>query len=535
MSRRPSPASEASSRRDFLRATLGLGAGLALGAAACAVPAPPPPVDDAPPPPDPPAPDPAAPATLYGLDLSLFHLHGRNPLTLETRRSAYGFAVITPMSRFFVRNNLPMPDEGILADRDGWELEIAGVARPTRLSVAVLKQLGVETVTTVLQCSGNGRSFFEHAPSGSNWSVGAAGCAQWTGVPVRRVIEALGGAVADAVYLTSTGGETLPDGVDPLDVLVERSIPIEKALDDCLLAWDMNGEPIPLTHGGPLRLIVPGYYGCNQIKYVRKIAFTAEQTQAKIQRSGYRMRPIGQKGGQDQPSMWAMNVKSWVNGPGAEGEPVLAGTVHFHGVAFSSGAPITRVECSLDGGATWAPARLTGPDLGRYAWRTFAFAAELPPGEHRIVSRATDASGETQPPERLENERGYGHNGWKDHALTVRTVATLPRRTPAAAASTRPDPTVAPTRTVALDERAEAGKRVMVSDASPPCGACHTLGDAGIQGAVGPNLDELAPDAARVRAAVTNGVGAMPPYKDGLSPDQISDLAHYVELVTRKP
>jgi len=111
-------------------------------------------------------------------------------------------------------------------------------------------------VATVLQCSGNGRGFFPHKPSGTPWTVGAAGCVVWSGVPVRTVVEALGGVNGGMLYMTGTGGEVLPAGIDPKSVVVERSLPI-KALGDALLAWEMNGAPISLAHGGPLRLIVP--------------------------------------------------------------------------------------------------------------------------------------------------------------------------------------------------------------------------------------------------------------------------------------
>lgn len=529
------PASPDGSRRAFLRSAAWFGGGALL--AACAPEASAPAAPRAPAPAAPPPPAPVDPVARHGLDGSLFHLHSPSPLTLEAKRGSLGVAPVTPTSRFFVRNNLPMPDASILADRDGWQLEVAGVAKAGTLSLAWLKQLPFTTVTTVLQCSGNGRTYYEHGPSGSTWGVGAAGCAMWTGVTVRAVVEALGGVVAGAKYLTSTGGETLPDGVDPLDVVVERSIEKEKALLDCLLAWEMNGEPIPLTHGGPLRLIVPGFYGCNQIKYVRRIAFTEAQTQAKIQRSGYRMRPIGEKGNPSQPSMWQMNVKSWVVGPGADGAEVLAGPVPFHGVAFAGGTPIAKVECSLDDGATWQAAELVGPDLGPYAWRTFRFVADLPVGSHRIVSRATDASGAVQPADRHENERGYGNNSWRDMGLEVSVVAerAVPVATAPGASGTAPAPAPPPARTVALDARAERGKAAVLSEANPPCGACHTLGDAGLQGAVGPNLDALAPEAARVEAAITNGVGVMPSYKGSLDEATLADIAHYVSTVTRTP
>ena len=145
-----------------------------------------------------------------------------------------------------------------------WEVEIDGVANPGKMTVGALKTLGVETVVCVLQCSGNGRAFFDHETSGSQWSVGAAGNVVWTGVPVRAVIDAMGGADADAVYLTGTGGEDIPQGLPPESIQVERSVP-KAAMDRAILAWEMNGEPVPLAHGGPLRLIIPGYYGVNSI------------------------------------------------------------------------------------------------------------------------------------------------------------------------------------------------------------------------------------------------------------------------------
>ena len=108
------------------------------------------------------------------------------------------------------------------------------------------------------------------------------------------MVAALGGGVDGTVYLTGTGGEKLPDGVDPLSVLVERSVPIE-ALGDAILAWELNGEPIPLAHGGPLRLVVPGYQGVNNIKYIKRLALTPQQSKARIMASSYRLSPPGTK------------------------------------------------------------------------------------------------------------------------------------------------------------------------------------------------------------------------------------------------
>ena len=338
--------------------------------------------------------------------------------TIETRRSAFGTSVVTPAQQLYIRNNLPAPDASILDKRDDWTLEVSGVKQPRSLSLAELKTLGLETVATVLQCSGNGRGFFPSKPSGTPWTVGAAGCVLWSGVPVRNVVAALGGLADGAVFLTGTGGEKLPEGVDPLSVVVERSVPI-KALEDCLLAWEMNGEPLSLAHGGPLRLIVPGYQGVNNIKYIKRLSFGATESQAKIMAHGYRMTPPGAQSGPEQASVWEMNVKSWINGPLAEGGPVKAGLVQIHGVAFGGTRAIERVEISVDGGDSWHTARLVGPDLGRFAWRQFALAVKLPAGTYQVASRAVDVAGNVQPADRVENAHGYNNNSWRDHAVKL--------------------------------------------------------------------------------------------------------------------
>ena len=373
-------------------------------------------------------------------------VHSSN--TMETRRSAFGTSVLTPTDQLYVRNNLPPPDASILDNRDAWTISIEGVKNPRTFSLGELKTMGLETVATVLQCSGNGRGFFPSKPSGTQWTVGAAGCVFWSGVPVRTVVAALGGGVDGTVYLTGTGGEKLPDGVDPLSVLVERSVPIE-ALGDAILAWELNGEPIPLAHGGPLRLVVPGYQGVNNIKYIKRLALTPQQSKARIMASSYRLSPPGTKSSPDQRSVWEMVVKSWINGPLSEEGPLKAGMTQIHGVAFAGMQSVQGVEVSVDGGATWngqtSPvsdhllwldmvdatagagdtwnrAQLIGPDLGRFAWRQFVLPVRLAPGTHVLASRATDAAGHAQPAEREENIRGYNNNSWRDHAVTV-TVA----------------------------------------------------------------------------------------------------------------
>jgi sulfite dehydrogenase len=340
---------------------------------------------------------------------------------IETRRDAFGTSGITDTDILFVRNNVSAPDAAIAAKPDAWQVEFQGVANPRTLSVSDLKSMGLASVAMVLQCSGNGRGFFAHKASGSQWKVGAAGNTLWSGVPVKAVVAELGGPREGIRYMTSTGGEVIPPGIEAKKVIVERSVPWT-AMEEAILAWELNGQPLPLAHGGPLRLIIPGYYGVNNVKYVKRVALTANETDANIQSSGYRVRGIGHKGAPTQPSMWEMNLKSFVTSPAGGPEPVRAGMVQIHGVAFTGGSPVSAVEVSVDGGSTWRAARFIGADMGRYAWRHFVASVNLAAGSHVVTSRAIAADGEVQPEHRVENERAYGHNGWRDHAVRV-TVA----------------------------------------------------------------------------------------------------------------
>jgi sulfite dehydrogenase len=341
--------------------------------------------------------------------------------TLETKRSAFGTSVITPAEQLYIRNNLPAPDAAILANRESWEINVEGVKSPRKLTVAQLKSMGLETVAMVLQCSGNGRGFFPSKPSGTPWTVGAAGCVLWSGVPVRAVVEALGGIDGVRLFMTGTGGEKLPEGIDPKSVIVERSVPVA-AMADALLAWEMNGAPLSLAHGGPLRLIVPGYTGVNNIKYIKQLAFTTTESDARIMSHGYRITPPGGKADPVQPSVLEMTVKSWINSPSSEGNSPAAGLVQIQGVAFGGMNAVKKVEVSIDGGKNWREARLVGPDLGKYAWRQFVLSAQLPAGNYTLASRATDMLGHVQPETRGENVSGYNNTSWADHSVKVMVV-----------------------------------------------------------------------------------------------------------------
>ena len=462
--------------------------------------------------------------------------HNDLPLALETLRSAYGQGPITAISQFFVRNNLPMPESRIVADRDLWTVAIEGAGETadhtTTLSLAELKALPTTTIASVLQCSGNGRAFFAHSPSGSPWGVGAAGCALWTGVKLSTVFEHLGGAHTEARFITATGGELLPEGIEPSSVAVERSVPINKGLDDCLLVWEMNGEPLPLVHGGPVRMLVPGYFGVNNVKWVKRLAASVNESGNKIQQSGYRMRAVGESGNASHPSMYRMPVKSWLNGPGADGMSLAPGRHQLFGVAFSGERGIDHVDVSLDAGASWQRANLYGPDLGPNAWRTFSIEANLAEGDYLLVSKATDTAGESQPEHFPANHRGYGHNGWRDHGLAVEVSTQAMSEQGAVISKTNTViAAAASVSSIEIDRASDKGglgKRLFVETANPPCGVCHSLEAAGANGFIGPDLDALKPDAHRIRTAIAQGVGAMPAYAEQLTDQEVTALVDFI-------
>lgn len=322
-------------------------------------------------------------------DADALIIHSNN--TIETKRDVFGVQPITSEHQLYVRNNVTPPDESIVADRDAWEVSIEGVANPGSVTVGDLKRMGVETVAMVLQCSGNGRAFFEHETSGTQWQTGAAGCVMWTGVPLRTVVENMGGVVDGAQFVTGTGGEEIPEGLNASDVIVERSVPLD-ALDNILLAWDMNGEPISLAHGGPLRMIVPGFTGVNNVKYIKRVAMTEVETDALIQRQRYRLVPLGESGSPEYPSVWQMEVKSWITGPL---EAAASGMHQITGLAFGGINAVDSVEVSLDDGETWEAAEFVGPTSAgthgapsclRKIWRPAAIGSSAEPPTAKAIS-----------------------------------------------------------------------------------------------------------------------------------------------------
>ena len=331
---------------------------------------------------------------------------------METHRDAIGNSVITPLRHVYIRNNMPTMSDAQIGNRDSWKLKVEGVKNPKTYTRAQLKQLAQKTEATILQCSGNGRGFFDHKPRGSQWETGAAACLIWTGCPVTAIIKDCGGIAKGAKFMTSTGGD-MPKILDPKKALVERSVPL-KAHKDSFVAWEVNGVDIPNSHGGPLRMITPGYFGINNVKNIEKLSFTEKESQVKYMRSSYRISPIGKKGSQ-YPSCWEMPVKSWIVSPLTKAK---SGNLVVSGVAFGGTRSVSGVKVSIDGGKSWKKAKFTGPDMGKYAWRRFVLETKVKPGNYKIVSKAS-AGGKSQPKLRMENRRGYAHNGWLDHGVDI--------------------------------------------------------------------------------------------------------------------
>lgn len=364
---------------------------------------------------------------VLGKDAALV-VHNSKTLELETPLTLLREHEITPKEILFVRNNQELPGCRTLdpADAADWTLDVVGqVENPRRLTLDDLKKMDQVEVTMVLQCSGNGRSQFGRAAEvkGAPWQQGALGNVRFRGVPLRAVLDGLDLQVAPAAAFVTAEGKDGP--ASPKDADFEHSIPLADARERSILAVEMNGEPIPALHGGPLRLVTPGYYGTMHLKWLTRLRLEPRETFNHHQRRRYRtpLEPI--KPGSDfvydfdnsEPN-WRMKIKSVIFAP-LTGETVKAGDVAVRGVAFNDGAAkIEAVELSSDEGRTWRRAKLS-PSAGAYAWYPWSGTLALARGKQRILARAVDALGRTQPLDGAIgwNPAGYGWHGV--HAVDV--------------------------------------------------------------------------------------------------------------------
>lgn len=325
-------------------------------------------------------------------------------------------AVETPFSAFFVRNNgdLPVTDP---AAADDWRLEITGaVERPASFTLRELKaRFETVTVAAVIECAGNGRAFLDPPVSGAQWHHGAVACARWTGVRMADVLAHVG-LRSDAVYT----GHHSPDRQigEPDREALSRGLPIAKALaPETLLAFAMSGEPLHALHGGPLRVVAPGYPGSAWQKWLDRLDIRdREHDGEKMGGTDYRIPVVPMRPGDPvDPAQFAvmtdLPVKSMITSP-AEGFQCRTGeAIEVRGFAWSGAVPVARVEISADGGATWVPCQLDDAD-GPYAWRRFRASLTPRAGPVSFIACATDVAGRTQPlGASTWNPRGYANNG----------------------------------------------------------------------------------------------------------------------------
>jgi DMSO/TMAO reductase YedYZ molybdopterin-dependent catalytic subunit len=343
-------------------------------------------------------------ACLAALDAGLV-LRSAHPLNGETPLSAFDGAAVVPNARFYVRNHFAIPH----LDPAGWRLRVGGlVERHLSLDLNRLRAMPSASAVVTLECAGNGRAGLQPPAPGEQWGLGAAGTAEWTGVPLTEVLDRAGaqpGAQA-AVFRGADLGR-----VDDCDgrVRFERSLPVGQLPQaGALLAYAMNGEELPVHHGYPLRLVVPGWYAVASVKWLTGIELIGRPFDGPFQTGRYHI---------DGQPLSLQRVRSLITHP-APGETATPGDIVIRGLAWSGAAPVARVEVRIDD-APWRAARLTG-ERHRHSWQRWELPARLTrPGLITIRARATDLAGRTQPDQPPWNPLGYANNAIHQVHLTV--------------------------------------------------------------------------------------------------------------------
>jgi DMSO/TMAO reductase YedYZ molybdopterin-dependent catalytic subunit len=383
-----------------------------------------------------------------------------SPPNGETQRTDSYTSFKTAVEDSYIRSHYDSPK---IKESDHSISMTGMVDEKMEISISALEtDFSSTTVAHTMQCSGNGRGYFKPKVAGNQWTFGAMGTAFYTGAPVIEILDQYGADTSDGNYLSVMGADA-PDGED----VFARSIPMTKIKKDCILAYQRNGEPLTPEHGFPVRLIVPGWYGCNNVKWVDRMHVMKTMLQGEKwergdqrlythwQQYSYRIIPAQDKNVRQnktidtfdteaqmeneeikQPYMYDMMTKSFVTSPidGATVSPDSDGMIDVLGVAWAGDDEVKTVEVSTDGGKTFTDAEFAGPHPGPTAWRMFRFKWDATPGEYTLVSRATDANGRVQPatissPEeglrKIQNGKypwnkdGYGCTASMPEAVTV--------------------------------------------------------------------------------------------------------------------
>jgi DMSO/TMAO reductase YedYZ molybdopterin-dependent catalytic subunit len=350
---------------------------------------------------------------------------GERPLVAETPEHLLDDET-TPTAKFFIRNNGQIPEPS--TNPDSWKIVVDGeVHTPLELTLGELKsRFSPKTYRMVLECGGNGRSAFQPEARGNPWTNGGAGCAEWTGVPLADLLKAAG--VKDSAKYTAHYGADPHLSGDTTKESISRGMRLPKAMDEHnLVVFAMNGEPLPNIHGGPVRLVVPGWPGSLSHKWLTRITLRDREHDGQgMTGTSYRvpnkpMVPGGKADEKDFRVLEAMPVRSITTSP-SNGTRLPAGTreVAVRGAAWAGDLTVSRVDLSTDFGQTWSPAALA-PPRNRYDWNRWTATLKLPSdGYFEIWTRGTDSEGRMQPPIAAGwNPQGYGGNAMHRVAILV--------------------------------------------------------------------------------------------------------------------
>lgn len=321
---------------------------------------------------------------------------------------------ITPSGLHYLLVHFDIP----AIDASSWRVEVAGMVEdPLSLSLEDLRARPARTLAVTMECAGNGRSRMSPRTESQPWLLEAIGTAEWTGTPLAGILQDAG-LRPGAVELVFTGADR---GIqENVEHDYARSLSVEEAMrPDVLLVYEMNGRPLEPQHGAPLRLVVPGWYGMTNVKWLRRIEAVTEPFQGFQQVDAYRIQLSD-----DDPGVpvQRLKVRALMVPPGIPVFPsgnrfVDAGPVEIFGRAWSGTGTITKVEAGVDG--SWREAEL-GPQVGPFAWRSWRWTWAATPGRYELSCRATDSNGDTQPLEPFWNVQGMGNNYVQTVPVVVR-------------------------------------------------------------------------------------------------------------------
>lgn len=318
---------------------------------------------------------------------------------------------VTPNPRFFIRNHFGIP----ALDAGAWRLSISGtVNQPRSLGLADLRNLPARQIQVTMECAGNGRSFFPPPTEGNQFGYGAVSTAAWTGVSLSDVLgpNPFKPGTVEIMFQGADQGFEKNVGAE---IFFQRSLPVDIALHpDTILAYEMNGQPLPVDHGFPVRLLVPGWYGVASVKWLTDIRALDQPFQGYFQ-----VRRYVYPSDNGPIPLRERRVRAVITQPTSDAT-LTTGPVEVRGVAWSGGQPIRRVELSTDNGVTWSEVDLE-PSESPYSWqRWHAVWQAGQPGHYTLKARATDSSGAVQPETAAWNLLGYGNNGIQALPVEVR-------------------------------------------------------------------------------------------------------------------